>query len=351
MVGAEIARQLVRDALERRKIAAATDESYSSSFSLYIACPSHLRDQADELVKDLQEYGETPSQSKNSRSIKIVSVSFDTFGGKERVRASAQGVCDAIKKSNSSSTQPTVSAKQLTGVVFNPYGAGSDNEGVPRPDSRLLEIAELKVVGNNILLEILMEEGLIREGSRVVYSTSEAARGLPKMGIPVPVLSKTKESFVSHLDGTAYSKHYQWEHPYAYCSQINVLYMMAMASKHRKIYFSSISPGMTQESFNTDNVPSPTIVFRAKMFAYLYLMFPLLQRWEIAQDYRKAAKLFISCLLSKEEWEFQQSGTFVAAKSGTGGPVCDQTELEAGKVFCDRELQDLAYNTIREYII
>jgi hypothetical protein len=310
LVGIETARQLA---------------ALAETSKIYIACPRTGKEQTTEAVANL-------NQDQNIFRLTW----FDPFGSKEKVADSALKLIESIQETH------------IDGILLNPYGAGSDNEGIVRPESGVIELAELKVVGNTILVNLLLEKGLLGEGSRVLYSSSESARGLPKLGIPVPKLEPTIESFVSHMDGSGYVKPFQWMYAYAYLSCILALHVAAMARKHPQVYFTVASPGMTQDSFNTDNVPSPTIGFKIQMFLYLHLFLPLLKKYEIAQDYTDAAKLFLKAMTGTG-WEYP-SGTFVAAKSGTGGPVCDQFEVPNGQIFRDETMQDLAYAAVGTFL-
>jgi hypothetical protein len=82
----------------------------------------------------------------------------------------------------------------------------------------------------------------------------------------------------------------------------------------------------------------------------------LLQRWEIAKTSEEGALLMVRALLglspgqsTRLSWEYP-TGTFVGAKSGTGGPISDQTTLEGGKMFLDEALQDTVFETVQQYL-
>ena len=44
------------------------------------------------------------------------------------------------------------------------------------------------------------------------------------------------------------------------------------------------------------------------------------------------------------------NGAFVGARSGTGGPICEQTEIKGGIVLGDETLQEVTYDVVQRYI-
>jgi hypothetical protein len=308
---------------------------------------------------------------------------FDPFGSKEQVYSTAmeciqqiqqeegkllEGVCSTNanypSKSNEEAEEEEESPEMgcseqyevIDGILFNPYGVITD--GTQQPDTGLLALVEYKLIGNLIFLQSLLSQGILKHGSRVIFSGSESARGLPKMGFPVPDLGTTMESVEAHLTGTTYMtkpdngqsprSSYQWEHAYADLSAIGVLYMVSLSTRYPNLYFGTISPGMTQESLNPNSMSNPSIGWTLQMHFFRYLMFPLLKHWEIAKDVEDGAALFTRALIGAD-WGYP-SGTFVGAKSGTGGPICDQSILSGGKVFLDQQMQRIAFEVVHRYL-
>jgi hypothetical protein len=208
---------------------------------------------------------------------------------------------------------------------------------------------------------------------RIVVVGTEAARGLPKMGIPVPDLEGATESSIRdklHNEGGSH-----WESDYAEMNALAVLYFKAMESSMAITpqnptavaggsttgsYFGILSPGMTPESFKIVHVPEParTMAFRWKLWlCNRRWVFGWLQRLEIAKTTEQAGGLLVNALMngpmydtesenananadpkSKSAGVEQQdrlrrwddiypSGSFVGARSGTGGPLCEQSLL------------------------
>jgi hypothetical protein len=182
------------------------------------------------------------------------------------------------------------------------------------------------------------------------------------MGFSVPNLGTSIESIQAHLTGSIYSSSspsssnsvsetvtpYRWEQAYGDLCAILVLYIKHLAKLYPQYYLAIISPGMTEESLQPHNSPDPSWTWRFQLWMYRTILFPWLQRAEIAKTSYDGARLLARGLVM-EDWEYP-SGTFVGAKSGTGGPVCDQSILEGGKMFRDATLQELAYKAVQPYI-
>ena len=181
---------------------------------------------------------------------------------------------------------------------------------------------------------------------RIILVGTEAARGLPKMGIPVPSFRDETESSVrdrlvqnqtnggSTLTTTAHTPT-QWESEYAEISALSVLYFKALqvfsspskppakvvakktstttvgavsgslgfvtADSTPDLYFGVVSPGMTSESLNIVHVPEParTLSFRLKLWlCRTRWVFDWLRRCEIAKTTDEAGALLVCALLN-----------------------------------------------------
>ena len=220
---------------------------------------------------------------------------------------------------------------------------------------------------------------------RIIVVGTEAARGLPKMGIPVPDFRGATESTIRNkllLDATdsnneAFcSDSRDWEIKYAEMNALLVLYLKAMGGKLKSaattthssnpegdIYLGIVSPGMTPESFNIAHVPESgrTLAFRSKLWLCRGgLIFDWLQKCEIAKTTEDAGSLLTRALLNRSvgtdfcdglRWDdIYPSGSFVGAQSGTGHSLCEQSLLlynaTSNKVslFADFENDDFDRN-------
>ncbi|KAG7371222.1 hypothetical protein IV203_019792 [Nitzschia inconspicua] len=297
--------------------------------------------------------------------------------------------CD-VEDDDNNSTSSIGFEYRLRGVLYNQYGYVDDRatlDSSDAADSMATTLAQYKLVSTAILIETLRElafhpasADLLKVArpketlpSVLVYDPemrhiavgTEAARGLPKMGIPAPIVENTYEGIHEVLTGSSTATA-SWEVTYALVSALQVLYFKALASSEKNSgkvgnpsflycwYYGTVSPGMTQESFHVKYVPSQarTLAFRLKMILCRYLLFPLLQRMEIAKTVDEAGRLLAVALVgSQQQQEFDYpNGCFVGAQAGTGGPLCEQSALEGGKQLSDPEIQRLAYQVVQDLI-
>ena len=268
---------------------------------------------------------------------------------KSALSADARKLAESIYKS----------FKRLDGIMLNSHGTGNlqkgEDPGVPRKGSGLIPMAEKKLFGNVISLDRLLESRLIDNGSRVVFAGTEAARGLPKMGFPVPnELQPSQVVMEQYLNGSIYDSPFRYESAYGYIGAILALYVAACGKKHPKIFFSTVSPGMTQESLKVIHLPHPTLFDWITMFIFRVILFPvILKRYKIAHDYSVGASYFVQALTGTGEWGQKseyESGVFVAAFKGTSGPIGDQYHVPNGTIFRDEALQETAYETVRKFL-
>ncbi|KAL3921591.1 MAG: hypothetical protein SGARI_006643, partial [Bacillariaceae sp.] len=149
---------------------------------------------------------------------------------------------------------------------------------------------------------------------------------------------------------------YSWEREYAELNALVVLYIKALAAIHPHWYFGIVSPGMTPESLQVKHVPpvARTIYFRLKMWLCRYVLFGMLKRLEIAKTVKEGGTLLSLALRGDGNFTtndiYYPSGSFVGARSGTGGPLCEQTDLQGGKFLKDRQLQQLVYKGVQSHI-
>lgn len=358
-------------------------------------------------------------------------LSLDPFGNPSRIRKSCQKCLTAIQREllqsmvleSNSSNIGSLSAKiNLRGILFNPYGCPPIENNLPNNSLsplgayKLLSIAiftDLALATRSTTIEVPRDEvGTIQEHSwstidaadgdtqspplRIITVGTEAARGLPKMGIPVPNLANASETLLRKKllrdDESPHSESGDWEEKYAEMNALAVLYFKALQTQAQNtitnLYLGIVSPGMTPESFNIVHVPKAarTLAFRLKLWVCRRKwVFDWLQKSEIAKSTTHAGTLLATALLNapidanhkpndasiEKSWDdMYPSGSFVGAQSGTGGPLCEQTLLlynatnnkvslpsshahttERFNFLANQTLQDLLYRTVRKIII
>lgn len=207
------------------------------------------------------------------------------------------------------------------------------------------------------VLDALLESGKLGDGSRVIYSGSETARGIKSMGYPVPSLTQDADHFIGLLTGSGYSKALSKSEldnaVYAHCSAIGALFIAAFARRRPEVYFAVVSPGLTPDSLNPhiarhlgDTWPGWLQLFGLRM------VYPLMQRAGTAHGTEVAAKYYVDGLTADGgRWRYP-SGAFVGHMPPTdvSGPQCNQVETPDGAFLADQALQDLAWAAVRKYV-
>jgi NAD(P)-dependent dehydrogenase (short-subunit alcohol dehydrogenase family) len=104
------------------------------------------------------------------------------------------------------------------------------------------------VLGHVILLEGLIDRGLLKRSA--VLSGSEAARGVPMLGIPAPRLrSSSVREFASLCDGSYFDHHpLDLRLAYAHVKYVGAMWMAALSRRHPRFKLLTISPGNTRRS-------------------------------------------------------------------------------------------------------
>jgi len=147
----------------------------------------------------------------------------------------------------------------IDSVILN---AGLVKPQLEKTPQDLELIVATSVFGHHILASELISAGLVEEGSYVVISSSEAARGTyptSMMGMSVPDFDKlakkrsqTLESLFSDIGNGEYFV--SGEHAYAIAKVWANLWARAMAKRHPDITFLAISPGAVPDTNAKRNV-------------------------------------------------------------------------------------------------
>ena len=202
----------------------------------------------------------------------------------------------------------------------------------------------MNLIGHIHLVDILKEKGFLQEGCRIVYAGSEAARGVPFMGMKPPQMGDDLDSYKSELDGSS-TKKFDPERTYSFVKGFANLYFAAWARLNPGMTVLSVSPGGTKGTSIGSHANIP-FFFRLTL---PYLMF-ILGMLGYFHNVDVGAKRYVDAVTAKDEYGDFTSGTFVGSTSGVSGPVCDQTKLEHGSQYADVKKQDLCYEAIRSVV-
>lgn len=166
----------------------------------------------------------------------------------------------------------------------------------------------VNVLGHAVLVDELLGRQLLT--SVVLYAGSEAARGIPRMGITRPVLhTSSVDEFASNGDPMV---------AYATVKLTAALWMASMARQHPHIRFVTMSPGGTTGTSDMDDLPFVKKVLFKYVGGVLMPLFGMMHGVEVG------AKRYVDGL---KDPEFE-SGRFYASEGGSPtGPVVDQATL------------------------
>ncbi|CAB9511362.1 short chain dehydrogenase [Seminavis robusta] len=227
----------------------------------------------------------------------------------------------------------------ITGVLLNAGGVGHDKTGKPIGPNHVLDIHQINLIGHVQLVEALKPK--LAQGCKIVFSGSEAARGILIMMIGTPKLGGTSDWYRNQLEGNFPG--YDPMDVYAKTKGFAALYFAEWARQNPKYSVLVVSPGGTSgtSALITDGVPAH---FRLMM----PVIMPLMNAIGVMHNLEDGTDWYIQALTGKYDEAFQ-SGSFVASKRGTTGEVCDQTELRSGKMYADTVKQKAAFAALSVY--
>ncbi len=208
----------------------------------------------------------------------------------------------------------------IDAVVLNAGGTGGKTPNALTSDG-VTNIFAVNVLGHAVLVDELTKRDLLT--SVVLYAGSEAARGIPRMGIARPILETSSvEEFASIADGSKFgAKNSDPLDVYAAIKLTATLWMASMARQHPQIRFVTMSPGGTTGTNGMDDLP----FLKKVMFKYIGGL--LMPRFGMMHGVDVGAKRYVDGLTDPKF----ETGRFYASKGGLPtGPVVDQATLYDG---------------------
>ena len=224
-------------------------------------------------------------------------------------------------------------------LVMNAGGSGGKTPLALTKDG-VTEIFASNVLGHVILLEGLIQAGQLKRAA--VYAGSEAARGVPKLGMKRPILnSGSVEEFLSLCDGT----YFRGRKPngtlaYGQVKLVAALWMASLARRTPTLKLLTMSPGNTSGTEVARDFPLPV---RALMkYVLMPIVMPMLG---IVQSVDKGAQRHVDALND----ERLKSGVFYAsAANALTGPVVDQSTIMPE--LADTTYQDHADEAVHRFV-
>ncbi|KIC41975.1 short-chain dehydrogenase [Ruegeria sp. ANG-R] len=225
---------------------------------------------------------------------------------------------------------------QIDAVILNAGGTGGQNPNSLTSDG-VTNIFATNVLGHVVLVDALLERQLVT--STILYAGSEAARGIPKMGMHRPDLSDgTVDEFKSIADGSKFGPEGDPMQTYGYAKLTATLWMGAMARQHPHIRFVTMSPGGTAGTAGFDDLPL------MKRIVFKHVGGVLMPLFGMMHSVEAGAKRYLDGLLNPEF----KTGHFYASQIGyPTGPVVDQANIDG--TLSDITTQDNAQQALRQF--
>lgn len=227
----------------------------------------------------------------------------------------------------------------LDAQVMNAGGSGGATPLALTKDG-VTDIFAQNVLGHVILLEDLLKSGQLT--GTAVYLGSEAARGVPKMGMKQPVFpTHSADEFASVCDGSYFrGKKADSTLAYGQVKYLAALWMAAAARKNPEIKILTISPGNTQGTEVANSMPLPVRVL--VKYVVMPVVAPLMG---MAHSLPIGTKRIVDGLTDPS----LKSGIFYASKADTlTGPIVDQSTILAD--FSNETYQDNAWQAVHRFI-
>jgi NAD(P)-dependent dehydrogenase (short-subunit alcohol dehydrogenase family) len=290
---------------------------------VYLACRTESKALA--AIEDLVREHKIPSE-------KLAFVPFDASADKSSI---AKSVVHALP-----------SGEQFDGLILNAGGPGHDKTGAPQGPNHVSDICQINLIGHIHLLDALKSNGFLKptKGETViVYSGSEAARGVASMGIPAPTMPETHKDYNNIMDGSAFKK-YDPMSVYGHVKGMAALYWSAWARKYPEHVVFTVSPGASlgTNALAQDSL-SPFMKFMLPTIFQIFCIFGG------AHTASVGAKRYVDALNREGEFDKMESGAFWASLHGSSGRVGDQAKFPKGAQYGDVSKQEAAYQAIRAY--
>ncbi len=222
----------------------------------------------------------------------------------------------------------SVDALVMNAGVIGPQSMGLTADGVTT-------VFATSVLGHVVLLEGLLKKSQLDEVA--VFVGSEAARGVPKLGMKRPsFVSTSADELSTVIDGSYFAgKKPDFNLAFGQAKYIGALWMAYMARQHPDRRFVTVSPGNTTGTLAPNDLPLPMRV------AAKYVM-PALG---LAHKLDVGAKRIVDGVTDP----ILSSGVFYASAANTlKGPLVNQMDIFPE--FANTAFQDNANEAIHRFI-
>lgn len=205
----------------------------------------------------------------------------------------------------------------IDALIMNAGGTGG------KTPEKLTKEGVTHLTATNLLGHVVLVDELIKEDKLkkvALFASSEAARGIKKMGMYRPDLKESSvEEFVSVYDGSKFGDNFDSFQVYGWIKYGGTLWMSSLARKHTNIRFISMSPGGTRGTQGMDDLPFIKRIFLKHIG--MKIIMPLMG---MSHSLQNGAKRFVDGINNDKF----KSGTFYASKKDVlTGNVIDQSTI------------------------
>ncbi len=250
---------------------------------IYLACRN--RDRAAAAKSELEK-----STGKNIFEIVLMDVS------------NLDSVRDAVNKLE----------EPIDALIMNAGGMGGPTPNKKTKDG-VTHIVASNVLGHVVLLDELLKANKLKEVA--LFAGTEAARGIPKMGMKRPNLKTSSiDEFSSIFNGSFFPHDVKPMVSYGPVKYAAIMSLMSIARKHPDKRIISMSPGGTSGTDAAKNMPGIMRFMMAKIMPLMGMMHSI----DIG------AKRFVDGIAD----ESLKSGHFYASRAkAVTGPIVDQGDF------------------------
>ncbi|MFD2166093.1 SDR family NAD(P)-dependent oxidoreductase [Thalassotalea euphylliae] len=242
-----------------------------------------------------------------------------------------------IDVSNLNSVRDAVNVlpEPIDALIMNAGGTGGQQFNEVNEDG-VTQIFAVNLLGHALLTEELIRTGKLKQVA--LYAGSEAARGVPEMGMKRPNFSSASvDEFITLANGRHYSETTDPTVPYGPIKFMAALWMSSLARQHTHIRFVTMSPGATTGTDGFNTLPMlKQYVMKGMMKVMLWL--------GKVHGVEQGARRYLDGVFDQNF----KSGGFYASEKGLTGPLGDQ-----GRIFSDINnvtFQDNAHKAISHFL-
>ena len=271
---------------------------------------------------------------RNKAKAEIAKESLEAATGRSIFQILIMDVSDPISVRNAVAKL----SEPIDALIMNAGGMGGKSPEKITKDGVTL-ITATNLLGHVVLVDELLKEDKLKNVA--LYASSEAARGINKMGMKRPNLKTSSvDEFVSVFDGTTFGDNFDPMQVYGVVKYGGTMWMSSMARKHPNIKFLSVSPGGTRGTEGMNDLP----FLKRIMFKYIGMpiLMPLMG---MSHSLIKGAQRFADSINNKS----LNSGIFYASKATVlTGSLVDQSTIFQD--LNNKTYQDNANEAIHRFI-